>query len=53
MDGSSKGKPGEAGIGGVARDEKGEVWGLFSESVGVKESNETEHVCGVEMDGVG
>ncbi|KAK3222181.1 hypothetical protein Dsin_009206 [Dipteronia sinensis] len=42
VDGSAKGNPGSAGIGGVLRDNLGKVLGLFSENVGVLDSISTE-----------
>ena len=42
VDGAAKGKPGPAGIGGVLRNDKGEVLFMFSKNVGIKESNEAE-----------
>lgn len=42
IDGASKGKPGQAGIGGVLRNHKGESYIIFNESVGIKDSNEAE-----------
>ncbi|KAK3227605.1 hypothetical protein Dsin_007467 [Dipteronia sinensis] len=42
VDGSVRGKPGPAGIGGVLRDSNGKVWCLFSKFVGVTDSNTVE-----------
>ena len=42
VDGSSLGKPGPAGIGGVLSDHNRMVLGLFSIPAGVKDSNEAE-----------
>ena len=42
IDGSAKGSPGEAGIGGVLRDSRGKVLGLFSSYVGCLDSNSAE-----------
>lgn len=39
-DGSSRGKPGEAGIGGVLRNEFGTIKAKFAASVGIRDSNE-------------
>ncbi|KAK3175425.1 hypothetical protein Dsin_032739 [Dipteronia sinensis] len=39
IDGSAKGKPGLAGIGGVLRDHKGRVLCSFSLSIGLQKSN--------------
>lgn len=39
VDGSSRGKLGLAGIGGVFRDDQGEIKAFFSVSVGMKDSN--------------
>lgn len=47
VDGSSKGKPGEAGIGGVLRDGQGVVIAMFSAHVGIKDSNEAEFMASV------
>lgn len=40
VDGASRGKSGPAGIGGVLRDHSGSTRVVFSESVGIMESNE-------------
>jgi len=45
VDGSSPGKPGMAGIGGVLRDCNGKVICLFSIPVGIKDSNEAEFIA--------
>lgn len=45
MDGSSKGKPGPAGIRGVLRDNQGIIKVLFAASIGLRDSNETEFVA--------
>lgn len=45
VDGSSLGKPGKSGIGGVLRDPKGQVICTFSEPLGVLESNEAEVIA--------
>lgn len=45
VDGSAKGKPGEAGIGGVLRDEYGNILGMFSAYVGIRDSNEAEFMA--------
>lgn len=42
MDGTRRGKPGLAGIGGDIRNEKGEVLHLFSKHVGIQDSNEAK-----------
>ena len=42
MDGSSKGKPGPAGMGGVLRDSNGKVLCLFSAFLGILDSNVAE-----------
>ncbi|KAK2651313.1 hypothetical protein Ddye_018802 [Dipteronia dyeriana] len=42
VDGSSRGKPGPAGIGGVLRDSYGKILCLFSFYVGIADSNSTE-----------
>ena len=42
VDGSSKGKPGPAGIGGVLRDNSATIKIVFSKAVGVVESNAAE-----------
>lgn len=42
VDGSSKGKPGAAGIGGVLRDSRGEVMCLFAASISIRDSNKAE-----------
>lgn len=41
-DGSYKGKPGRAGIGGVLHDDKGTMIAEFAASVGIMDSNEAE-----------
>jgi len=45
VDGSSPGKPGMAGIGGVLRDWNGKVICLFSIPIGIKDSNEAEFIA--------
>lgn len=45
VDGSSRGKPGPVGIGGVFRNERGEVKALFAVLVGIKDSNEVEFMA--------
>lgn len=45
MDGSSKGKPGMAGIGGLLRDHQGEIRAMFAASVGERDSNEAEFMA--------
>ena len=42
IDGSVKGSPGYAGIGGVLRDHLGKVWCLFSSYVGIQDSTAAE-----------
>ena len=42
VDGSSRGKPGMAGIGGVLRDHNGKIMCIFSNFIGVEESNTAE-----------
>ncbi|KAK3227433.1 hypothetical protein Dsin_007295 [Dipteronia sinensis] len=42
VDGSVRGKPGPAGIGGVLRDDYGRILCLFSLFVGIRDSNEAE-----------
>ncbi|KAK3219243.1 hypothetical protein Dsin_013213 [Dipteronia sinensis] len=42
VDGSARGNPGNAGIGGVLIDNTGKVLGLFSEHVGILDSNSAE-----------
>ncbi|XP_077239748.1 uncharacterized protein LOC143880655 [Tasmannia lanceolata] len=42
FDGSSLGNPGPAGIGGVLRDDKGEVIWSFAGPIGIADSNEAE-----------
>ena len=42
VDGPTRGKPGPAGIGGVFRNCNGDVLFMFSEYVGVRNSNEAE-----------
>ncbi|KAK1562612.1 hypothetical protein Q3G72_014800 [Acer saccharum] len=42
VDGSARGNPGNAGVGGVLRDNSGKVLGLFSASVGMLDSNSAE-----------
>ena len=42
VDGSSRGKPGPTGMGGVLRDSKGKVICLFSEFLGILDSNAAE-----------
>ena len=42
VDGAVRGKSGPAGIGGVLRNDKGEVLLMFSKSVGIRDSNEAE-----------
>lgn len=42
VDGSSKGKLGPAGIGGVLRDDKGRVLAKFAAHTGIRDSNEAE-----------
>ena len=41
-DGAAKGKPDLAAIGGVLRNQKGEVLFMFSKDAGIKDSNEAE-----------
>ncbi|KAL6527395.1 hypothetical protein OROGR_016485 [Orobanche gracilis] len=45
VDGSSNGKPGNAGIGGVLRDHNGLILCKFAASVGIKDSNEAEFLA--------
>lgn len=45
VDGSARGKPGPAGVGGVHRNDQGAVLVLFSKNVGLMESNEAEVVA--------
>ena len=45
VDGASKGNPGSSGVGGVLRDEFGEVRGFFSKSVGVVWAFEAEVIA--------
>lgn len=45
VDGSSKGKPGETGIEGVLKDDKGTIKCMFAPSVGMKDSNEAEFLA--------
>lgn len=45
MDGSARGKPGPAGIGGVPRNDQGNMIAMFAASVGVKDSNEAEFMA--------
>ncbi|XP_077249330.1 uncharacterized protein LOC143888817 [Tasmannia lanceolata] len=42
FDGSSLGNPGESGIGGLCRNDKGEVLWAYSGPIGVADSNEAE-----------
>lgn len=42
MDGVSRGKPGPLGIGGVLRNHSGVTTLVFTESVGIRDSNEAE-----------
>jgi ribonuclease HI len=42
VDGSSKGKPGDAGIGGVLRNEHGSILCVFSDFIGSFDSNAAE-----------
>lgn len=42
VDGTARGKSGPAGIGGVLRDYEGSTSIVFIESVGTRDSNETE-----------
>lgn len=42
VDGAAMGKPSPVGIGGVLHDDKGRMPLIFSKSVGVMESNESE-----------
>lgn len=42
LDGAAKGCPGEAGIGGVRRDERSDVKIIFSKAIGVDDSNLAE-----------
>ncbi|KAK3231753.1 hypothetical protein Dsin_003634 [Dipteronia sinensis] len=44
LDGSARGKPGPSGIGGVIRDFRVQVLGLFSSFVGIQDSN-TAKAC--------
>ena len=45
VDGSAKGNPGHAGIGGVLRDSKGKVLGSFSRYIGVNDANSAESMA--------
>ncbi|MCH93148.1 N-terminal acetyltransferase complex ARD1 subunit-like protein [Trifolium medium] len=45
VDGSSKGKPGAAGIGGVLRNDRGDIVAQFAASIGVRDSNEAEFLA--------
>ena len=45
VDGATRGKLGPAGIGGVLRNDKGEVLLMFSKSVGIRDSNEAESLA--------
>lgn len=45
VDGSSRGKLGEAGIGGVLRNEFGTIKAKFTASVGIRDSNEAEFMA--------
>lgn len=40
VDGSARGKPGPGGIGGILRDEIGNIKAMFAAAVGVRDSNE-------------
>ena len=42
VDGSARGQPGKAGIGGVLRDESGSIMLVFSKSIGIADSNMAE-----------
>lgn len=42
MDGSKRGSPGQAGIGGVLRDSKGNVLCIFSYFIGTQDSNSSK-----------
>ena len=42
MDGSAFGKPGTAGVGGVLRDPRGGVKGIFLVNIGLADSNFAE-----------
>ncbi|OMO53069.1 Integrase, catalytic core [Corchorus capsularis] len=46
VDGSARGKPGLAGIGGILRDENGKILLKFSKAIKTAESNEAE-VCAI------
>lgn len=45
MDGSSKGKPRPACIGGILRDDQGMILARFAASVGIRDSNEAEFMA--------
>ncbi|KAK7268945.1 hypothetical protein RIF29_21656 [Crotalaria pallida] len=45
VDGSSLGKPGPAGIGGVLRDSVGTIWCQFAASIGIEDSNIAEFMA--------
>lgn len=45
VDGSSKWKPGPAGIGGILRNDQGITIALFAASVGIRDSNEAEFMA--------
>jgi ribonuclease HI len=45
VDGSSRGKPGAASIGGVLRNDCGEIAAKFAVSIGVKDSDEAEFLA--------
>lgn len=47
MDGSSKGKPGPARIGGLLKDENSNIIGMFAASVDIRDSNEAMFMANV------
>lgn len=42
MDGAARGKPSPAGIGWMLHNDNGDILGMFSKGVGIKDSNEAE-----------
>lgn len=45
MNGSARGKLGPVGIGGIRRNDQGNILAMFVASVGVKDSNEAEFMA--------
>lgn len=50
VDGSTRSKPGHVGIGGILRDEIGNIKAMFVASVGVRDSNEAEFLAIILME---